>query len=170
MTDRRGQPRPIELVIRLPRPTRPRLPAHVAVLVGLSTGAYAVLLAGAATQQASSDAAVAAARQPMLDSLADLAARHDALAVDLAAARERYGEAAVAYQDLQALLDAYIGRLDELTTRVGSVQAEAGALPGSLPTPRPPRPATTVTVRQVAPVSQAAPKPPTVATTGASGK
>jgi hypothetical protein len=106
----------------------------------------------------------------MLNTLTELSAAHDALEADVAAARERYGEAAAAYANLEQLLDAYAARLDELAGRVSNVQAAAGALPGSVPAPRPARQLPSVVIRQVAPVSQPAPKPPTVATTGASGK
>jgi hypothetical protein len=142
----------------------------VGVLLGLSSGAYAILLAGATTLQASSDAVAAAARQPMVAGLAELASEHDRLEAEVEVARNRYVEAATAYASLEAALDAYEARLDELAARVGQVQLEAGALPGTVPTPRPAQPVTMTVVRQLAPVAKPAPKPATSARTGASGK
>ena len=155
------------------RPSLPRIPAHVAVLLGLSAGTYSVFLAGATALQAASESAIAADKAPIVGALGQLAEGHDRLAGSLEEARARYGEASEAYTTLVAAIGAYEARIADLTGRIDSLQAETGVLPDGIPTPRPA--AVSAPVRQstrvaVAPLVTPAPKPATVATTGASGK
>jgi hypothetical protein len=162
---------------RDPAPRRrrslPRVPAHVAVLMGLSAGTYAVFLAGATALEASSESAVAAEKAPIASALAQLSDGHDRLAGSLDEARARYGEASDAYTSLVTAIGAYEARIADLTGRIDSLQAEAGVLPDGVPTPRPAAtsaPARQTTSVAAAPLVTPAPKPATVATTGASGK
>ncbi len=151
----------------------PRIPAHVAVLLGLSAGTYSVFLAGTTALQAASESAVAAEKAPIVSALGQLADGHDRLSGSLDVARARYGEASEAYTSLVASIAAYEARIADLTGRIDSLQAEAGVLPDSIPTARPA--ATSAPVRQstsvaAAPLVTPAPKPVPIATTGASGK
>lgn len=152
-----------------------RVPAHVAVLLGISAGTYGLFLAGATGLQAAADRADTASRSPVADALAELVAGHDRLEASLDDARTSYGEASSAYQALVEAIAAYEARIAELASRVSGVTAEASGLPGSVaaaaPKPAAPAPAP-VTVRQVTTVAKpaATPKPVAIATTGASGK
>jgi hypothetical protein len=162
--------------VGLSRPSVARIPAHVAVLLGLSAGTYGLFLAGATGLQAAADRADAASRIPVADALAELVEGHDRLEANLDDALARYGAASEAYQSLVDAITIYEARIAQLAGRVNGVTAEAAGLPGSVTvaTPRPvaaaaPAPAT---VRQVTTVTRpaATPKPVATATTGASGK
>jgi hypothetical protein len=133
-----------------------RIPAHIAVMLGLSTAAYAVTLAGVAADQSQADAATAAARAPALaavDSLtranddADAAlGRADGLLADLGRA---YDEAGGRLAALEAALAGFAGSVTE-------INGVSRALPASVPLP-----AVTTTSRSSVPATHT--------TTGASG-
>ena len=62
------------------------MPARAGMLLGASAAVYAVTLAGVSALQSSSDAAIAARRQPYLDAIAATRATNDALEAALLAA------------------------------------------------------------------------------------
>ena len=150
--------------LRIPTPaiTLPTLPsigvpAHVGVLLGLSTGAYALSLAFVSGQQASSEALIAAQRAPALATIDAVDRGHTRLEADLKAARTAYEAAAATYaatgsgfQDLEA-------RLADLADAVAKVNGTAASMPTSVRLPS--------VSRSVA----AAPAPAVHATTRASG-
>jgi hypothetical protein len=139
---------------------RPRItvPAHLGVLLGLSTGAYALSLAAVTGLQSSAEAAWSAERAPTIATLDEMAAGHDRLAARLESARAAY-EAAAGVYGLAGLEVADLeNRLNALAAAVGEVSGTAAALPGGVKLPPV---STSVVVKVSPPVSQA--------TTGASG-
>ena len=104
-------------------------PTRAGMLIGASAAIYAVTLAGVSVLQADSDAALAAQRQPYLDSVAAARSANDTLEAALTkvdgAARALAGDYAAAGQDITA----YQARLDELAALVAQVQGSAAALP-----------------------------------------
>ena len=133
------------------------LPPHVGVLVGLSAGAYALVLAGVAGVQSADEAALRAERAPTVARLEALQAGHDALLDRVEAARLAYERGVGAYGLIGDGLGGYEDRLSGLAATVTGIAGAAAALPDrvSLPPIR-------TTVRAV----QA---PATQTTTGASG-
>lgn len=134
-----------------------RRPHHVGILLGLSAGAYAITLAGVAGLQSATDQATIAAREPTQIAAEALAATHDRLEAELAAARESMTTAGQGYDDSLALMTDLQARLDALAAAVGDLEGQTLALPTRLSLPSAPR------------VSAAASRPATQATTGASG-
>ena len=61
-----------------------KAPLHLPIAVGLTTGLYAVSLAGVTAIQAQTDGAAVAAQQPSADAIRGLAAQRAALEADLA--------------------------------------------------------------------------------------
>ena len=139
--------------------TERRLPPHLAVLVGISAGAYAIALAGVTALQSTADATVIAQRRPP-QLTADLAARqHDTIDDSLAEAFERYAELVDRYDQAGVRLSVVEASLDGLATRAAGLTTSAAALrvtPFSLP-------------RVSASVTRSVPRPTTHATTRASG-
>ncbi len=134
-----------------------RLPAHVAVLIGASTAAYAVSLAGMAALQSSADQALIEERAPTDATAARLKTEHDRLQAEIdrsiavySASATRFEAVAVGLDSLDRSLKAYAGRMERVT-------GAARALPGRVSLPAVSR---TTTSR---------PKPATSASTGASG-
>lgn len=133
-----------------------RVPAHVGVMLGVSTAAYAVTLAAVTGMQASSEATLAAERAPVIARIADLNARNQALTDDLALAGRHYDAVARAYLDAGGQLADLETALASLATSVQSIDGVSRSLPTSVSLPR---------------VSRASSggAPATSSTTGASG-
>jgi hypothetical protein len=134
------------------------VPAHVGVLVGLSTGAYALTLAGITGLQSSAEEVTRAARAPLVAAVGEMTTQHDGLQARLDRARVAYEAAAGAYSDAGLAVASLEARIADLAAAVAEVSGTASSLPSGVRLP-------TVS-RSVAGV--AAP-PPTQATTGASG-
>jgi hypothetical protein len=136
-----------------------RLPSHLAVLIGVSAGAYAVSLAGMTALQAGADARLRDAREPFRLAAEAVAAEHGDLEDAIESARHRYTAAATRYGMTGATITEMEGSLDELAVRAATLLESAAALPTRFSLPA---------VRTVAPPRQAAP-PKTDSTTRASG-
>ena len=148
--------------VALPAITLPALPsiavpAHIGVLLGLSTGAYALSLAFVSGLQASSEAAIAAQRAPALATIDALDRGHTRLEADLLAARSAYEAAAAAYAASGAGFQDLEARLADLATVVAEVNGTAASMP------------TTVKLPSVSRSVSGATAPAVHATTGASG-
>ncbi len=137
--------------------TEHRVPTHLAILVGVSAGAYAVSLAGVTALQAGTDARLQAQRAPSQQAAESAAAEHDDLEAVLEAAVRRYDALAERYARVGGSLEGMEGALDTLANRAAALSESAASLPTRFSLP---------TVRS-APRVIAAPK--TQATTGASG-
>jgi hypothetical protein len=136
------------------------------MLVGASAAFYALALAGISGLQAEADAAVAAARAPYQDVLAQSRAANDELAARVLEADAEIRALVATYGRVGSDVEAYQARLDSLATLVAEVQGSAAALPARIRLP-------TVTMRgAVAGSSQSgggSTAPRTTAKTGASG-
>lgn len=139
--------------------TDSRRPLHLAALVGVSAGAYAVSLAGVTALQADADADLHAARAPIRLAADTMAASHDRLESALDAAAHRYSVIADRYRRSGLDLSGIEAELDALAERAALVSEGAASLPTRISLPS--VPATPRVVR-------AAP-PKTDATTRASG-
>lgn len=113
-----------------------RVPAHVGVLLGASTAAYAVTLAGVTGLQAATDAEQAAEQAPAVAGLQDLAARNQALGNALAAAGQRYDELASAYTVAGGQLTDLGTALGGLSTSVQAIDGVSRSLPATAPLPK----------------------------------
>ena len=151
---------------RKPPSSDPRRPYHIGVLIGLSTGAYALSLAAITTLQVASDKALIDERAPMGDAIDLLAEHHDRMVTGVDAARRGYDAASGGYEDLSGRVQDVHDGIARLNRTVTTIEGSARALPRSLNLPsvplRAPRTATT-------PAKAPAP-PATDGTTGASGK
>ncbi len=96
----------------------PRFPGQVVALVGVSTTGYALALAGIASLQAASDAAVVADRAPAAAGIDAVASGHDRLAGRLDDLAGRQARSAASY--------------DAVTSGIARVEAELGALAGKV--------------------------------------
>jgi hypothetical protein len=94
-----------------------RRPVHLAVLLGVSTGAYAVALASVTGLQSATDAAARRAIDPVVATQTTLGVDHSVLERDLRDAAARYTELA--------------DRYDQLTPRLGDLEAALDSLAGS---------------------------------------
>jgi hypothetical protein len=139
-----------------------RFPTHLAVLVGISAGAYAVSVAGVAALQAHADTRLSAERAPFGQAADAAAADHDALEAAVEAAARRYLVLAGRYDRLGGQVTTLEAGLDALAARAAALTESTTSLPTrfSLPTIR-------SAPRVVAAPRTSAPK--TSATTGASG-
>ncbi|HXI46483.1 MAG TPA: hypothetical protein VNH13_09295 [Candidatus Acidoferrales bacterium] len=142
---------------RLGRLAALRVPSHVAVLVGVSTAAYAVTLAGVTVNQASGEAALAAERAPAIAGIQDIAERNARLTADLEAAGTNYDRVSQAYLAAGGRLSDLEAALAALATSVGTIDGVSKAMPATVSLPRVSRPRTSGGA------------PATSATTGASG-
>ncbi|HEX4898328.1 MAG TPA: hypothetical protein VFV53_08245 [Candidatus Limnocylindrales bacterium] len=133
------------------------VPAHLGVILGLSTGAYALTLAAVTGLQSSAEAATRMERAPTITAIDTMAADHDRLTARLDAARAAYEAAAGVYGDAGLQVADLGARLDALVAAVGEVSGTASSLPSSVQLPP--------IARSVAKVAA----PATQATTGASG-
>ena len=111
------------------------MPARAGMLLGASAAVYAVTLAGVAALQASSDATIAARRQPYLDAIAETRAANDALEAALLTADEETRALAASYAAVGADVAAYQAALDNLATLVAEVEGSAAALPSRIALP-----------------------------------
>ena len=133
-----------------------RIPAHIGVMLGLSTAAYAVTLAGVAADQSQADAATAAARAPAVAAVDSLSRANDAMDAalgradgELAAVGRVYDQAGGRLTALEAALAGFAGSVSE-------INGVSQALPATVPLPR-------------ISTSSRTSVPATHATTGASG-
>ena len=143
--------------------TEPRRPVHLAVVVGLSAGAYAVSLAGVTTLQSASDQHLMAANGPAADAAQQLRSEHDRLDDRLVAAASGYDAAAAAYSEISDQLTAMESRLGKLAAEVRKVQGSAAWTPPPAPVAKLP------TVTNSGSGTKPGPKPTPNATSGASG-
>lgn len=135
-----ARPAPRVAVVDLPAVTLPSLPslgvpAHVAVLLGLSTGAYALSLAFVSGLQASSEAAVAAERAPALATIDAIDRGYASLEADLKAARSAYEASAAAYAATGTGFADMEARLADLAKAVSAVSGTAASMPSSIRLP-----------------------------------
>jgi len=140
-----------------------RFPTHLAVLVGVSAGAYAVSVAGVAALQAHADARLTAERAPFGQAADAAAADHDSLEAAVEIAARRYLELTSRYDQLGGRITTVEDALDSLATRAATLTESAASLPTRFSLP---------TVRSAPRVVVSAPRssaPKTSATTGASG-
>lgn len=136
-----------------------RRPIHLAVVVGLSAGAYALSLAGVTALQASSEQSLADGYAPTADAVSLMRSKHDQLEVRLAAAAAAYDQAAASYDQVTGQLKGYEAGLGALAKQVTKVKGSAAYVPmkgSSLPS--------------VGRATSSAAKPVAHATTCASGK
>jgi hypothetical protein len=136
----------------------PRVPVHLAVILGLSTSAYAIALAAVATLQSAADTDLIAARAP-----ADAAAvvadwEHDRLESHIERAALRFAILAGRYDESTRTVAEVEDDIDALAERTAAIHASAAALPVRISLPS----------LRMAPLP-AAPRPRTHATSGASG-
>jgi hypothetical protein len=136
------------------------LPSHLAVLVGISAGAYAVSLAGVTALQSAADARVIAEREPIRLAAEAAAADHQALETALRQAADRYGALAARYDGAGGGMADLEGSLDDLAARAAALTESAASLsaPARVSLPR---------VQSAPRVKTSAPK--THSTTRASG-
>jgi hypothetical protein len=137
-----------------------RRSAHLAVLAGLSAGAYSGSLAVVAWLQSASDSALVAERAPIGAAADAISASHDALDADVAAAIRRFGAMSDRYR-------AFLPQLADVETSLDALAKTASSVTHST---------LTVPTRLALPAVQSAPRvvrvaaPTTQATTGASGR
>jgi hypothetical protein len=112
-----------------------RIPAHVLVMLSASTALYALVLAGVAGVQSRDDAALAAARDPVVRAIEQVAAGHDELGDRLDRARAGYAAAAQAYGAAGAVITTLQDRLDELAAAVAQIDGVSRSLPTSVRLP-----------------------------------
>lgn len=139
---------------------RPRnAPLHLPIAVGLTTGLYAVALAGVTALQSQTDGAIVAGQRPAADALAGLASSRGSLERDLTDTVSSLNRAAALYNGSIDQAAAFHATLTELARRVQSATGAAAHIPSRLQLPSAARP-----------VTAAAAAPTVQATTGASGK
>lgn len=141
------------------------MPARAGMLLGASAAVYAVTLAGVSALQSSSDAAIAARRQPYVDAVAATRTTNDTLEAALLAADAEARALASEYATVGANVAAYQARLDSLATLVAEVEGSAAALPSRIALP-------TVTARGAIPRASSggsSKAPATNSKSGASG-
>ena len=132
------------------------LPSHVVVMLGASTAAYALVLAGVAGLQSRNEAELAALRAPAVQGLDALTAGHDAIGARLEAAQDAYNAAVQAYADAGGSLATVEANLGAFAGVVAQIDGASRSMPTSVKLP---------------PVQRAssAKAPKTQGTTGASG-
>ncbi len=130
-------------------------------MAGAAAGLYAVSLAGVTALQASTDAGLAAARDPIAAAIAEQRASHDRLDAVVEDAAASYADVAGAYAALLETLGDHEGALAVLEREITAAEGSAASLVV------PARPALP-TIRATA-GTRAVPRPRTNASTGASG-
>jgi len=110
-------------------------PARAGMLFGATAAIYAVTLAGISGLQAESDAAVAAARAPYLDTLAETRAANDAMQARIDRANGEIQALATTYGAVGTNVTVFQSRLDELAALVADVRGSAAALPTRIKLP-----------------------------------
>ena len=108
---------------------------HIGVLVGVSTAAYATVLAGVTALQSATDGTLIAARDPIARTLGAVASDHHALERRLRSATDRYSSIAGEYADLGPAIDDLELRLDQLAATTRRVGASAAQLPARVALP-----------------------------------
>lgn len=136
-----------------------RLPIHVAVLVGASTAAYAVSMAGVTALQSNTDQALIADRAPSLAAAERVSQAHDRLQAQIELSAGSYAGSAATYDALTADLSALDSSLEAYAGRMKTVSGAARALPARASLPSVARSS-----------GQVSSKPRAKATTAASGK
>lgn len=136
-----------------------RLPIHVAVLVGASTAAYAVSIAGVTALQSSTDQALIAARAPSQAAAERFAQAHDRLQAQIELSAGAYAASAATYDTITADLSTLDSSLEAYASRMEKVSGAARALPARASMPSVARSS-----------GRASSKPRAAATTAASGK
>jgi hypothetical protein len=143
-------------------------PARAGLLLGASAAMYAVTLAGIAALQATSDADLAARRQPWVDRVAETRAANDALEAALLRADADARWLASEYDTVGSDAAAYQARLDGLAALVAEVEGSAAALPSRIALPKVTMRGA-VTTRSSGGSSGASSAPSSTSTSGASG-
>ena len=138
--------------------TEKRSPVHLAVVVGISAGAYAAALAGVTALQATSDRQMSESNAAARDAITGMAAGHDLLEARLTGARAAYDSAAAAYAAAADRMTAVETRLGDLARQVKKVEGSAAWVPPAVRLP-------SVSSSAAAPRS----KPASNGSTGASG-
>jgi hypothetical protein len=144
--------------IMSPAMTDRRVPLHLAVLLGTSTAAYAVSLAGVAAFQSQADRAAIERQDPSVAAADRLVAGHDQLQSDLDLTAQAFEAAAARYDAIAADLSSLDAALADHAARMAKVSGAARALPQHVSLPS----VTRVVTRTVS-------KPRVSASTGASG-
>lgn len=139
--------------------TDARRPVHLAVLLGVCTGTYAVALAGVTALQSVADQAVIADRAPAVDAAHAAATAHDGLEAGLDDAARRFRALAARYDELGQRIGSYETALDALAARTDAITESVAALPSRIQLPSPPS----------IPAAVPRTRPTVHATTGASG-
>jgi hypothetical protein len=139
----------------------PRRPVHLAVMTGAAAGLYAVSLAGVTALQASTDAHLAGARDPIATAVAGQRTSHDRLEAAVEEAAAAYSEVAGAYATLLETLGDHEGALAALEREIAAAEGSANRL---VVPARPALPTVRATV-----ATRAVPRPRANASTGASG-
>lgn len=106
-----------------------RLPAHIAVLLGASVGAYAVSLACVTALQANWDASVRADRAPARRAADAISADHDALETTVEAAARRYVTLIERYSRIGGSMTGMQESLGVLAERAATLSETAASLP-----------------------------------------
>ena len=139
--------------------TERRLPVHLAVLVGASTAAYAVSMAGVAALQSSTDQALILARTPAQEAAARVSEGHDRLEAQVERSAKAYTLSAARFDQLAAGLTSLDTSLEAYAGRMETVSGAVRALPARVSLPNVARSS-----------NGAATKPRVKASTAASGK
>ncbi len=116
-----------------------RLPAHIAVMLGLSTAAYAVSLAAVAMDQSQADAATAAARAPALDAIESISRTNDVLNTAIGQANGDLTSVAAAYGAAGDRLTALEAALAGFAGTVAQIDGVSRTLPATVPLPAIPK-------------------------------
>lgn len=138
-----------------------RLPLHVAVLVGASTAAYAVSMAGVTALQSSTDQALILSRSPAEQAAARIGEAHDRLQAQIELSATAYAGSAAAYDELTTGLSSLDTSLEKYAKRMAKVSGAIRAMPGRVAMPGVSRSATSS--------SGSSTKPRVTASTAASG-
>lgn len=135
-----------------------RMPLHLAVLVGASTAAYAISLAGVTALQSAADGAVVEARSPSRDAAQRLTDAHDKLQLEMDTATRAYADSAARYDALSVEIGSLDSTLERYAEAAARVSGAARSLPARVRLPSVSRTSTGTTS-----------KPRVSGTTGASG-
>lgn len=136
-----------------------KAPLHLPIAVGVTTGLYAISLAGVAALQAQTDAATAGAQRPMSDALAGVSAQRASVERQLDGATANLNRATELYNAALGQATTFHQSLTDLAAQVAAVTGAAAQVPSRLSLPS-----------ALRPVGSVATAPAVHATTGASGK
>ncbi|OGO57244.1 MAG: hypothetical protein A2V84_02230 [Chloroflexi bacterium RBG_16_70_13] len=143
-------------------PAERKVPYHIGVAIGLSTGAYALSLAAVTNLQIDHDRELIDDRRPVQDAIALLGAYHGRMAAELEEARTQYESGSQDYGVLTARLAELRADLERLGLDVGSIEGMTGLLPSQIRLPSVPSIVAPPAPNPLTP-------PPTHGKTGASG-